>query len=235
MKYLFLIILLLFLSLNIKSQENIITVGFQYKPIFSNHFFNKGVETISPNNVIFSIQPSYGFCAGMSIRRGLTKLISFETGINYVKRKYKLSITNAGFKGESEFSIVGYEIPLLGLVFIRLGEKVFMDVGMGVSLDLFPTDIFTYSNYFKHSSVRNNWIQAGVLANIGFEFRTTNYGYFYLGASYHQPFSDIYKTRVKYEGAMVNDIIDTKLLGNYFTLDFRYFFHADLIKKKKKK
>ena len=225
--------LLLLLSANIYAQENIITAGFQYKPIFPSQFFNKGSE-ITQNNINFSVQPTYGFCGGMSIRRGFTPLISVESGINYVKRRYQLSIIDGSFKGTSEFTIVGYEIPFLGLIFIRLGEKVFMDAGLGASLDMFPSSvIYTSDTYYSHFSYRKNWILAGLLANLGYEFRTEKNGYFYLGASYHLPFTDIYNTSIKYEGNNNIETIKTKLQGSYLTLDLRYFFHAEAIKKSK--
>ena len=225
--------LLFLLSVNLFAQENIITAGFQYKPIFPSKFLNNGFE-IAQNNVGFSIQSSYGFCAGMSIRRGITSLISFESGINYVKRKYQLSITDGSFKGESEFNIIGYEIPALGLVFIPITKNIFMDVGLGASIDMFPSSIvYSSDTYFRQLSSRKSWLLTGVLANVGYEFRTSNYGYFYLGASYHYPFNPIYNTNVNYEINNSNNSIESKLQGDYFTLDCRYFFHANVIKKKR--
>lgn len=228
--------LVIFFFVKAEAQKNIITAGFQYKPIFASHFFNKSFETITPNNIDFAIKPTYGFCAGMSVRRGITSSISFETGINYVKRTYQLSITDSRIKRDSEFSIIGYEIPLMGLVFIRLSDKLYMDAGLGTSLDMFPTNIYTSNvSYFSHFSAKRNWLLPAVFANLGFEYRTLKNGYFYFGTSYHRPFTDIYTSRINYFKNNFSETIQAPLQGSYLTLDLRYFFHSDPIKEKKEK
>ena len=110
-----------------------------------------------------------------------------------------------------------------------------MDAALGSSIDLFPSDIYTSDSYFKHSSRRRNIISLSILSNLGFEYRTEKSGYFYLGASYHRPFNSIYTTKIKYENSYKNETITTKLSGNYLTIDFRYFFNEDPIKKENKK
>ena len=215
------------------AQENIFTAGFQYKPIFPSSFFSTGTNMVSQNGIDFSVSQKFGYCAGMVLRRGFTKRFSFETGINYIKRNYALEITDATFTGKSNFTIIGYEIPLQGLIFIRLGQKLFMNSSAGLSWDMYPSNIATADSYFKHQSNRHSLFQCSVLANVGYEYRTQKSGYFYLGASYHLPFSYFYQSEIKYSPK--NEIAFIKLRGNYLTLDFRYFFHEDPLKPKKEK
>lgn len=234
----FLCITLLLLTRNKgNSQERIITAGFQYKPLFSGGFFNTGTVSVIQNKVNFSIAPNVGFCGGMVIRRGFASQLSLETGINFTKRNYQLTIADADstFNGTSSFSITAYEIPLEGLVFIKLGEKLFMDAAAGISLSFFPSDIYTFDTYFKHYSSRKSWIQPNLLANIGYEYRTDRSGYFYIGASYLLPFFNIYNSKIEYDGNVKRETVSTKLSGNYLSIDFRYFFHAPPMKKKKVK
>ena len=127
-------------------------------------------------------------------------------------------------KGKSEFRIIGYEIPVNLLVYIQLGEKLFMNASMGPSLDMFASNVQSYDEYFQHVSFRNHIFQASVLANLGWEWRTEESGYIYLGASYHRPFSFIYLTKIEYRYRGKDESTDQKLLGNYLTLDLRYFF-----------
>ena len=215
------------------SQENIFTAGFQYKPIFASSFLSTGTKNISQNGIDCSVSQKFGYCVGMVLRRGLTKKISLESGINYVKRNYSLSITDTTFTGKSDFTIIGYEIPLQGLIFIRLGEKLFMNAAGGLSCDMYPSNIATAGTYFKHHSTRYATFQSSVLANLGYEYRTVKNGYFYLGASYHLPFTYFYQSAFDYTPR--NEIASMKLRGNYLTLDFRYFFHEDPLKPKKQK
>ncbi|MFI5219719.1 MAG: hypothetical protein ACHQNT_09540 [Bacteroidia bacterium] len=218
------------------AQDNVLTAGFQFKPIFSSKFFNTGPQSKDSSGVNFILTPNSGYCAGMIIRYGITNKVSFESGINYVKRTNEITIKDGGFKGVSKFSIIGYEIPVSGLVFIQLGEKVFMDASLGASFDFFPSDVESEDYYFKHFGRRQYWVFASVLANLGWEYRTEKSGYFYLGASYHRPFKDIYSSTIGY---YVNDDYVTGqqflISGNYLTFDIRYFFHEDPLKKKAKK
>jgi len=215
------------------SQENIFTVGFQYKPMLVSSFFNTAKRSLTQNNINFSVGQQSGYCAGMIIRRGFKKNISMEFGINYVKRNYKLEIQDTTFSGKSTFTIIGYEIPVMGMIFLRVAKKVFMTTGFGLSCDMYPSSIYTKDTYFEHLSNRHSVFQSAVLANLGYEFRSDKNGIFNLGFSYHLPFTSIFISNVKY--LPTSDIVQLKLPGNYLTIDFRYFFHEDPMKPKKEK
>ncbi len=235
MKKIFIFCLLLLASfVTASAQKGVTTVGLQVKPIFPLNFVNTGSQTIIQNNARFDLTLSSGFSGGMIIRHGFTDLLAFETGINYVKRKYDLRITDGSFKGDSQFRIICYEIPLSLLVYIQLGEKFFMNASMGHSLDMYASDVQSSDTYFFHRSFRKSLFQSAVLANIGWEYRTEKSGYLYFGASYHRPFSYIYVSKVKYfESNGKDETIVTEVQGNYLTIDLRYFFHEDPKKKSK--
>jgi len=216
------------------AQENIITVGIQYKPVFTVDFLNTKATTVLQNGVNFSMGLHSGFAAGMVIRRGITDTYSIEGGINYVKRTYEASASEGNFSESSTFGIIGYEIPLSGLVYVRLSEKFFMNASLGIVADMFASDIATSGTYFTTFSLRKSVLVPGVIGNLGWEFRTEKSGYFYLGASYHNPFSNIYLTRLEYNNNSKNEAVEIPSQGTYLTLDLRYFFHEEPIKKKKK-
>lgn len=213
------------------AQRNITTVGFQIKPIFSNGFFTTGNETVSQQGIKFDVELHSGFSAGMLVRRGFSDLLAMECGINYVKRSYLLQIKDGNFTGESRFRIIGYEIPLSLLVYIKLGEKIFMNASMGPSLDMFASDVKSEDSYFYQRSYRKSLFQPAVTGNLGWEYRTQKSGYFYIGASYHRPFSYIYLAKINYLGNTIP--VEESLAGNYLTVDFRYFFYEDPKKKNK--
>lgn len=215
------------------SQENIFTAGFQYKPIFASAFLSTGTKSISQNGIDFSVSQKFGYCAGMIIRRGITKRFSFETGINYAKRNFGLSITDTSFTGKSDFTIIGYEIPVQLLIFLQASKKGYINTSMGMSWDMYPSNVATKDSYFWTSSKRHSLFQLAALANLGYEYRTEKSGYFYIGASYHLPFSYFYLTTINYRTNQ--EIAKIKLGGNYLTIDFRYYFHEDPLKPKKKK
>ncbi|MBP6335410.1 MAG: hypothetical protein KA444_08060 [Bacteroidia bacterium] len=233
---------LLFICLcgNLYAQTNVTTVGIQFKPIFPLAFLGTGEQISQDKGVDFTIGLNSGFAGGMVVRRGFSDLLSLEAGINYVKRKYSLKIQDGDYTIDNSFRIIGYEIPVSLLVYIQLGEKLYMNVSMGPSLDMFASSVQIEDSNYRQTAFRNNLIQGAVLANIGWEWRTEKDGYFYIGASYHRPFQHIYISHTEYviPGKLPTDpnaMSETNLLGNYLTLDFRYFFHEDPENKKKRK
>lgn len=224
----FLIAIIFFLvTIPVSAQQNVTTVGFQFKPIFSSSMFGTGPVEVQQNNVSFLIHPKSGFSAGMLIRRGISQRISFEGGISYVKRNFDLTLTDGEFSDMTEFKIIGYEVPVTGLVYIPLSQHLFMNAAFGFSFDFFPSDIYTKREYFEHYGARREWVIPGMLANLGWELRTEKSGYFYLGASYHQPFDKIYNSIINYAQFGKYEDVNIPLKGNYLTFDIRYFFHEE--------
>lgn len=218
------------------AQERTVTVGLQAKPIFPVKFLKTAEQTVSQNGVDFTITPKLGYSGGMVIRWGFTNTVSLETGINYVKRNYDLDFKTDTFKGNSDFGVVNYQIPVSALVFIRLTNRLYMNASAGLSLDMFVSDIHTFSSYFNNYSQRNGVFQSGVLANLGWEYRTVKSGYFYIGASFQRPFTQIYNSSLTYEPSKANnENVTMKLNGSYLTFDVRYFFNPLPINKKIKK
>ena len=234
------VLILLYVTFSANAQRNVTTVGLQFKPIFPVNFLGTGETTNEDLDVTFTVGLKSGFAGGMVIRRGFTDLLSLETGINYVKRKYSLKIQDGDYVRDAKFRIIGYEIPVSLLVYIQLSEKLYMNVSMGPSLDMFASAVETFDTNFYQISLRNHVIQGALNANLGWEWRTEKSGYLYLGASYHRPFDYIYLSSTEYSKPRKlptdpNAFSQTELLGNYLTIDFRYFFHEDPEKKIKRK
>ena len=230
-------------TINSFAQSNVTTFGVQYKPILSSETVNTGPQTNKVGDIGFTIEPKNGYSFGMVVRKGFTDQISLETGINFTKRKYNLRITedSTGFVGESKFSYTIYEIPVLGLIYVQLGKQTYLNTAFGLSLDFLPSDWDTFDNYFEHYSEKKYWVVPSLLANIGFEYRTPTSGFLYLGFSYHRPFSEISTAGVRFLSEdEFGNIVERertffKISGNYLTLDFRYFFHEDPDRKKRRR
>lgn len=164
----------------------------------------------------------------MVVRTGLSRTLSLETGINQITRRYDYRIVNdtAGYDNGSSVRFVGYEIPLLMLVYIRLGENTWMNNALGVSLDMYPSDVVSTLEQGRFYMYRKSWIQGGAVANIGVEYRSYKSGYFYLGATYHRPFTEMAITEFTWSTpTMLPYSVRSALNGSYLTLDLRYFFH----------
>lgn len=224
-----------YLATSLIAQERVLTFGLQFKPLFADDIIVDRVVSQTVNNIDYTLNTKTGFSFGGVIRRGITDKISFETGINYVSRKFDIGLDDPDtFTGGADFTIVGYEIPLLALVYVQLDQQIFMNAALGASLDFFPSDVFTRSEEIYHISNRRSWVMPSLLANLGWEYRTKKMGYWYLGASFHRPFSNIYFTGVRYTSSSETTDAFFELSGSYITLDLRYFFHEDPLKKKSK-
>ncbi len=221
---------LIFLNSELFAQKEITTFGLQFKPIVSSEIINTGPQSEQKGQIGFSIKPKQGYSFGMVIRKGISKQFSLETGINFTKRQFQLSIINdtSGFSGTSDFAYVIYEIPVLALLYVQLGEQFYMNTAFGASINFLPSDWRSSDSYFVHLSTRESWIVPSLLANVGFEYRTYDKGFFYLGFSYHRPFTPITSAGVLYqENRLEKERTFFDISGNYLTIDLRYFFHED--------
>jgi len=231
---------LLFFAQLLMGQKNVTTFGLTVRPGFPNKFFRTGPLNFSDSSIQYSVVQKSGISFGGLVRHGITERLSLETGIIYTKRNYELTLTDTSFTGTGDFSIIGYEIPISLLVFLQLDPNLWMDVGLGGNLNIFPSDVTNYRDYYVQYSAREQKINAGVMAHLGVEYRTKKSGYFYLGFVYLRSVGNIYNTLIEYYpqrdfSIPFTSIGRTKLQGDYFGIDLKYFFHEEPEKKVKKK
>lgn len=218
-------------------QEDVVTFGFQLKPMIPNSFVDFGPVTETNEDFITTWTPKLGASFGMVVRYGFTNNFSMESGINMVRRNYEVDNNEeiVGVQGQNRFAFVSYEVPIQALYYVQLGEELWMNASGGLSVNLYPSSVYTLSSTqrdsvffdFEQYASRNSWAQLAIQANYGFEWRTKDKGFFYIGATYHQPFSDMAITEaIMSWNTEVRENYGT-LSGNYFTLDLRYFFHED--------
>lgn len=172
-----------------------------------------------------------GFAFGMNVRVGITNAISFETGISQIRRAYDFRLFNDsnGYAGNDRVRFTGYEIPVQGLVYIRLGQRTWMNTALGFSIDMYPSDVQRDLEKGRIYIFRYDWVRFGILGNMGVEYRTETSGTFYLGASYHRPFNDMAIAEFTYYGPQFFPYyMRAALDGSYLTLDLRYYFYEDV-------
>jgi hypothetical protein len=230
-------------SASVLAQQGVTTFGVQFKPMIPSAFFETGPVSYATDELNMTLDPRFGINFGCVVRKGLTPIWSFETGINLVQRNYDLSFAHKELPAPEKmtYRFIGYEIPLQGLLYMRLGKQLYVNASGGMSVDLYPSNVETSNGYFVDTlafdfyqkTIRQRWLQASVLANLGFEWRTQKSGYFYFGASYHRPFQSIGYVYAEMQ-------IDTNpatavfaINGNYLTIDLRYFFHEDPERRRK--
>ena len=227
-------ILFFYFSFNAKSQNSKTTFGLQYKPIIPAAYFNAANLSKSSASYIFNLEPKYSNSFGMVIRRQINKTFSIESGLNYTQRNFKLSITNSAIN-LSDFTTFGmrsYELPLQFLTYVRASENWHLNIAFGISHNVLASDIFSYGeekNYFYfQNTYRKNGGYSALLANLGMEYRTESKGHYYFGASLHKAWKAIGRIYPEYDDK-TNIFNEDKefffdMLGNFVTIDFRYFF-----------
>ncbi|MFN5369836.1 MAG: hypothetical protein ACK5B6_00085, partial [Bacteroidia bacterium] len=122
-------------------QNKVTTVGIQLKPIFGASLFGTGPVEINDGGFAYTIRQNTGFSGGMIIRKGFEKNVSLEFGINYCRRNFGVQSQLADTTSNLQFTVIGYEIPVSGLFFVRLSERWFMNVSGGFCLNMFPSDV----------------------------------------------------------------------------------------------
>ena len=213
-------------------QKGVTTFGIQYKPIVPNRIIGTYEVPFNENQFTSTVKQKLGHAFSFVIRQGVTENISFETGLGFTQRNFNLNfaVEDSNYFAQSQVGFIGYEIPAKALIFIRLGEGLFMNTAIGASLNYFPSDVrvdvpIGVNEYFSQEGQYISKIQGALLADIGFEFRTRKSGYFYLGSSYNLPFSTVVRFAMSYEYSGGDQVAIDEIRGSYLTIDFRYYFH----------
>jgi len=223
-------------SVGVSAQRGVTTLGLQIKPVLALEYFDP-TATEEIEHVSYALDLEGGFAFGMNIRVGITNAIAIETGLGQIQRRYAFSVVNdtSGYAETGRLRYVGYELPVMGLVFIRLGEKTWMNAALGAALDFYPSDAEGYLAEGQVRVFRKNWAQASMIGNLGVEYRSYKSGTFYLGATYHRPFNDMAVADMtwRYPGppAISTHTVRTTLNGSYVTVDLRYYFHEDPVRR----
>tara|TARA_B110000003_G_scaffold268654_2_gene298459 strand:- start:2868 stop:3599 length:732 start_codon:yes stop_codon:yes gene_type:complete len=237
-------ILLLSILINVaQAQENDFLFGIQIKPIIPNSYFNANglsQDFYSSDSTLYAydLKPKLGQSIGMNIRKNITNVISFETGLNLIQRRYKLELVNQNINDHTNFTIRSYEVPIQLLSYVRVSDQWYLNGSFGISYNVFASDIYSEgekNSFFYQNTVRRKKGQSAFIVNLGTEYRTKTKGYFYFGFSFHRPFKSIVRVFPEFNDginkfnvsapSLNSDFLE--LNGNYFTIDIRYFFKLE--------
>lgn len=204
--------------------------GLQFKPLIPGDFLGKSTLEISEQQLYAKFTQKFGYSFGASVRIGLTKLISIETGINMVQRNYSVdfAVADSNVYAKNTFGIINYDIPLNALIYIQLTDKLFMNTSIGGSFIYNPTNIATKTTLDKgHAFIqegrRTSKVAAEFNANVGMEWRSEKSGIFYVGVTGKVPFKPIFKVAAIYTKGSYSQTAIGQMTGAYLSLDFRYY------------
>lgn len=220
---------LLLTGLHSAAQKGVTTLGLQVKPVIPLEFFDP-LTTMQREHLTGEVELTGGLAFGMSMRVGISDLFSLETGLGQITRRFDFRIMNdtSGYTDGSQVRLVGYELPLAGLVYIRLGQYLWMNTALGGSFDFYASDVQRDVLQGRVYLFRRNWAQMAVIGNLGVEYRTPKSGIIYLGATFHRTFAPVALAELTYYGPNYFPYrMQAELQGTYLTVDLRYYFHED--------
>ena len=231
-----------------RAQKKWATFGIHVEPIIPLEMFRIRTTEITRESVTFTSKPLSGFTLGTHLSVELSPKFSIETGINYVSRNFIVSVQDGNFSDEINFKADNFEIPLTLTYYVKLAKNIFMGQSVGTSIQLIPSNLYTRNDEknitgttiysFEQFSQRKGTIVTIFKGAVGFEYRSKNSGYFYVGPVYHL-FAELYQTNLNYYNASTSKSINrviTKTIGDYFGIELRYVFKpSELIVKNENK
>ena len=220
----------------VQAQEKLNVFGLQFKPIVPASYFDAASISDNQDGYWLTLSPRYSYSTGMVIRYGLSKTFSIESGLNLIQRNYRLDMKNPRelLSDYTDLGLRAYELPIQLLAYVRASERWYMNAAFGISQNTFASDVFSngeISDNFYQNTGRRTRGQRALLANLGIEYRSVKDGFFYFGASLHRPWKEIARVYPEYDDGinkfnnpLAPNAFYLEVLGNFVTLDFRYFF-----------
>ncbi len=206
--------------------------GFQIRPIFGSSLVGQNKVNYTNGNFESLLMLKNGVSYGANVRAGFTKLLALETGINYTKRNFQVNYQypDSNINETVNFSFVNFDIPLNLLTYIQLSEKYFMNASLGAQIRFNPSSAGVNSNPFGKNEFNHtgfpNYVNIDFNANLGFELRTKDKGFFYLGGSVCIPLQKVFEFYASYAPKSSTQITRASgsYKGSYLALDLKYFF-----------
>lgn len=229
MKSKFLFIILCNVVFSAEAQNKRTTFGLQYKPIIPASYFNSSEISSNYLSYDFNLTPKYSNSFGMIVRHKINSTFSIESGLNYTQRNLSLAIKNSilNLYDFTDFDMRSYELPIQLLAYVQTSESWYVNVAFGISHNILASDIFSAGEesqeYYQNTYRKSGGYQA-LLANVGMEYRTEEKGHYYFGTSLHRPWKSIGRVFPEYNDFNQNKEFSIDLLGNFITIDLRYFF-----------
>lgn len=234
MKYVLVYITLtLLFSFSFSQDEKVSSYfGVQVRPVIPTNVVGEKQVTVINDNFKASITQTLGYSFGATVRAGITKLIAFETGINYTQRNFDLSMSllDTHVNANDNISFISYDIPINLLMYIQLSKSYYMNSSMGFVSVFSPTDIVKVTETGGIHSFENygsvNRVTFNFNANIGFEYRTEKKGFFYLGGSIRVPLQPAFHWASAHMIQQVTGytIATSNVSGSFLSIDLKYFF-----------
>lgn len=209
--------------------------GLVFSPVIPNNFI--GIKTLAVQDTSSVMTTTYNqkwsFQFGAIARFGLSEKFSLETGLISVRRIYdvNVSIPDSSINRSQKLTYINYDIPINGLFYVRMSDKIYANAYLGVSFVHYPSDVMDSvqlgaGKSIVYSGLRFDRTYFGFNAGIGAEYRTEKAGTFYIGGAAKVYSKPVLAGVASLKTSGTSDVIRTvtSIPGGYFSIDIRYFF-----------
>ena len=204
--------------------------GVHAKLLLPSTVTGNGPITVSKNGFTSTLTQNTGYSFGASVRAGITKLIAFETGINFTQRNFsiQMDLADSMISGSNTIGFIQYDIPLNALIYIQLSKIWYANASIGMAVGFKPTNIGII-NYpgglhtITHTGYVKSKIGLDINGNFGVEYRTKKRGIFNLGGSVRIPLKPLFQYIAVYSNQSYRTGAIADVNGSYLTLDLKYF------------
>lgn len=237
-------ILFVLSGLIVSAQNRTVVFGIHIEPVIPSRMFRIQTEDIIRDQVTFSIIPKTGYLFGTHLSVNVSRRFTLESGINLIKRDIDIQATEQNLNSKTlGFNIHNFEIPLASTFYVRLTNKLYMGQTVGFSFQMLPSHLTSKMSWtdssgvlskFEQLSIRRSWFVPSFKGSVGFEYRTNENGFIYLGAVYHL-FTKLYTTQITYKTSTIDEIFDVKPQSDFFGIILRYSFPPSPLMKNQKK
>jgi len=203
--------------------------GLQLRGLVPTKFIDSDNVLLEDQRLTTSVSQLPAFSFGFLVRQRLNETFSFESGIQYNRRRFAIQVQDqsVGFEDNSTLRLVNYSIPAYGLLYVQTGRNNYLNTSAGVVMDFFPSDLEKLGLDYAMSLRTGAWLKFGLAVNLGFEFRFEKKGAIYTGLSYNRALSSTAQALFRYapQGDSLVYRTQGSIEGSFLSLDFRYFFN----------
>lgn len=205
--------------------DPIVTVGIQFNTIFASDLFRARTTTGFYEDIAFNLIPENGYSIGALAKLRLNRQLYIHTGINMLRRNFKVEAVAGENVNSMTIRTTMYEIPVLLSYYLRMSDRIFLNLSTGFPIQYVPTDLLSGTNEMDALSLKVAAFRPASATLAGIDYRTPNDGTFYIGAIYNIALTHQMLTRVTLRnGAQEEPYAIMRLKGDYFGVVLRYYF-----------
>ncbi|MBU2018728.1 MAG: hypothetical protein KJ941_03695 [Bacteroidetes bacterium] len=201
--------------------------------ILPNTFQQSKTLTITDSLSSSTINQKVSRSFGAFLRQSYNDRFSIEAGLIYSIRNFNIDmeILDSNLNASTSLKFTTYDIPINGLVFLRLSQNIYANAGLGATVQYKPSAVAVITdvdgkNAFAHVGLLTEKFAINLNGQFGMELRTQKNGFFYIGGSARVPFSNLFVFQSSYRHGSATTSNAAEFKAGYFAIDFRYYFHT---------